>query len=93
MLLPNECDRQNLIQARQTYHFPATNYGLEIQGPPGKERILVMAFSHSQARLNAFSTGGSHKEPLVRDIQILQTNSSSWGKRGFAQVEFSVYEH
>lgn len=92
MLLPSKYDRQNFFQARQTYHFPAKNYEFEIQGPPGKEVIQVMAFSHSQERLNAFSTGGSDKEPLLRDIGILQ-NSSSWEKRGFALVEFTVCEH
>lgn len=89
MLLPNQHERNNFFHANQTYHFPGRNYGFEIQGPPGREVIQVMAFSSQQDSLTLHSGCAIQKEPLLRDIRILQTTSQE-KRQGFAQVEFIV---
>lgn len=89
MLLPNEYERNNFVHANQTYHFPGKNYGFKIQGPPGKEVVQVMAFSSQQDTLTDHSSSTIQKEPLLRDIHILQSTSQK-EKHGFAQVEFTV---
>jgi hypothetical protein len=85
MLFPSECQEDNFLRPNQVYHFPGQDSDeFQIQGPPGKEVVQVMAFARKPDCLTPRETA-----PLLRDICVLN-NASRSERRGFAQVEFTV---
>ena len=86
MLFPSECEEDNFFQPNQVYHFPGQYFDeFEIQEPPGKEVVQVMAFAKKPDSLTPTETTAS----LLRDIRVLN-NASRSERCGFAQVEFTV---
>ena len=92
LLLPNEFERDNHFAAYEKYYFPGKDYGFEIEGPPGKETIQVMALSHKLESLDKMASAGVCEKVIYRDISIKRkkTSSSSSERKGFAQIQFDV---
>lgn len=92
ILLPNEYEKDNHFAAHQTYHFPDKDYGFEIEGPPGKETIQVMALTHQLESLHTMAESGVCEKEIYRDISIKRkrTSASPSERKGFAQIQFTV---
>jgi len=92
ILLPNEFELDNHFAAHEMYYFPGRDYGFEIEGPPGKETIQVMALSHKLESLDRMVSAGVCEKEIYRDISIKRkkTSSSPSEKKGFVQIRFDV---
>lgn len=90
-LLPNKYDT-NHFHANQTYYLPDPDYGFDIEGPPGKETIQILAFSERQSRFEELARKSFQKTELYRDISIRRRRPTAVAevKKGFALIEFNV---
>ena len=69
ILLPNEYELDNHFAANQTYYFPDKDYGFEIDGPPGKETIQVMALSYKLESLDKMAVAGVRESEFTTTFQ------------------------
>lgn len=90
LLLPNEYDTTNHFNPYQTYYLPGIDSGFEIEGPPGKETIQILAYSEKQMTLENLVNRPVQDDELYRDISIKRKKQSAAIKKGFAQVQFHV---
>lgn len=91
LLLPNEDEPTKLFKANEVYHLPEED-GFQLDGPPGKEVIQVLAFSQKQPRLEELVHKSDQRQELFRDIIYRRKKVSVEEKKGFAQVHFNVYQ-
>lgn len=90
-LLPNEYDPTNHFSADETYYFPDREFGLDIEGPSGKETIQILAFSEKQTKLETVANEPIQEKELYRDIVIRRKKANvTTLKKGFAQIQFDV---
>ena len=64
-LFPNYYDRSNFARANVRYRLPRYNYHLEVNGPPGYERLTIIAVRERYPFLSDYSRYG-RKEPFAR---------------------------
>ena len=88
ILLPNEYDPTNHFRANETYCFPDPECGFEIEGPPGKETLQILAFSRKQENLEELSNKPVQEKELYRDINVRRRKGVD--KKGYALVQFDV---
>ncbi|MCX7625948.1 MAG: DUF4384 domain-containing protein [Candidatus Sumerlaeaceae bacterium] len=81
-IFPNYYDRDNFVRAGRQYMIPDRSYDLEVTGPPGTEKLTIVAVAqhfpfldewHNYSRRNPYPAARDGAAALVRRIESFRS--------------------
>ena len=92
-LIPNDCESENNLQARQYLQFPSreAGYTFELDEKSGKETIIVLAYDSAlskvdQAERDCANLMKLERKEQFRDIKVVKNQPP----KGYLKVQFNV---